>query len=140
MHFQTINHHLILLLDRHVQSLYSERGYKSVISSEEISLTLPGGITKQVTPAMAVFGEKGNHPVWIVDIDVQSCGRQISFTDRIELYSKAGIKEHWMIFTKDHIVVVRKNEGDGFGKPVVYGENDMLVKGGIFPDLERSQN
>ena len=132
MFYQTLNHHLILHLDRYIRSEYPNM---SVSSSEEITLTLPGGTAKKVTPAMAVFGEDKTKPQWIIDIDVQSCGRQISFTDRIEIYSKAGIKEHWMIFTKDHIVVVRKNEGTGFGKPVVHGENDMLVNGGIFPEL-----
>ena len=133
MLFQQMNHHLVYILNRHIEEKYKDRGYVSSVSPGEITLKTKNS-SEKVSPAMVVYGPDSSEvPVLVVDVDTQSCGPQKNFTDKINWYSEAGISESWIFYTKDHLIIVRRQEEDGFGKHKVYGESDMLVPDGLFP-------
>lgn len=133
MLFQQMNHHLIFMLNRHIDEYYKEHGFESVISPPELKLNTKNG-TQSVTPSLAVFGPGSRElPLLVADVDTQSCGPQKNFTDKINWYSEAGVRESWIFYTKDHLIIVRRQEENGFGKHKVYSESDMLVPDGLFP-------
>lgn len=132
MLFQQMNHHLIFMLHRHIEEKAGMSGYKSVVAPGEIILTLKNGNQEKVSPGLAVFSPASDAiPILVADVDTQSCGPQKNFTDKIQWYSEAGITESWIFYTKDHLIIVRRQGEDGFGKHKVFSESDML--NGLFP-------
>ena len=132
--FARMNHHLVGMLQRHIQSNFAEQGYETKMSPE-IEMDHPDGRTLKINPAMAVYAKGSDKPAMLVDVDIQACGRQEYFTERVQAYEAAQIPEHWLFFTKDHIIVVRRLGEDGYGKPKIHGEEELLVPGGIFPEI-----
>lgn len=131
MIYQTMTHHLILMLNRHLGERFSHMGYTSTIA-EEVRLELSGNERTQIKPSLAVFHNSSDQPVMIADVDLQACGRQEVFTEKINQYDRSSVKEHWLFYTKDHIIVVRRKEGNSFAKPIIFGESDLFTGGGLF--------
>ena len=138
MHFSAVNHHLILMLQRYLNENVIDKGYKVLLNPESFSLSLPEEGRIEIKPAMAVIDLQTEEPVLIADLDLQACGRQEYFTEKIQQYAKSRLKEHWLFYTKDHIIVVRKREGDVFSKPVIFEEAELLRRGGLFPSFDPS--
>ena len=130
--FAQMTHHLVFMLKRHIEEKYSNKGYK-VFAPADFSLLISGS-QKKMTPAIAVFGPDSSEiPVLVADVDTQSCGPQKNFSDVIQTYASAGVSEYWIFYTKDHLIITRRKEENGFGKHKVFSESDLLVAEGLFP-------
>ncbi|MDH5655564.1 MAG: hypothetical protein OEZ34_06620 [Spirochaetia bacterium] len=137
MLYQTLNHHLILMLKRFLDEKFSESGYQVVVNPENYHLNIKDGSSIPFKPALAVYGDDSSMPLMLADLDLQACGRQEYFTEKIQQYENSSVKEHWLFYTKDHIVVVRRKENDQFLKPVIYEESELFRRGGLFPEFHR---
>ncbi len=73
-------------------------------------------------------------PDLLIEIQSPGCGSE-NINRRMEFYWKAGIKEHWLIFPLDRVIVARRRGEDGvFKKPEVYSEADMISLA-ILPEI-----
>ncbi len=101
------------------------------------NVILPGA--GRVYPAdITLFLNKNSSnsvPDFIAHVDAQSCGNMTDFSDWIKDFGEAGVKEFWLIYPRDRIVVKRLLNNEGiFGKPEIYSEEDRIPVSSV-PEL-----
>jgi Uma2 family endonuclease len=106
---------LILLLQNQCSDL------KAVIPENPI-LIKPGA---EIYPNVIVNRDNDPVPLFIADIDIQSCGRNEDHSKKLRLYEELGIPEHWLIFPADRIIV--KRTSDSFRKPKIFEPGETIT-------------
>jgi hypothetical protein len=120
-------HHLIQTIHHILEEGLKGKGFISNPSPGRLHWTLSDGETAFTEPGLAVYGPRGGAPLLIADVDLQACGPQESFSERIRIYSEGGVSEYWIIYPKDRIVVVRKGTPEGgFSKPTIFDEGESI--------------
>lgn len=109
---------LSLVIEKDNINYKMEKG--GVITLPSSSQDYPVDLAVYLDPAV-------NCPDFIAHVDAQACGRMEDFSGWIRECEGSGVKEFWLIYPRDRIVVVRTINGDGkYNKPDIYSDEDSI--------------